>query len=402
MESLGYRPFDADNHYYEAEDAFIRHIDPKMAKRCMQWADIGGKKRLLVGGKVNKFIPNPTFDPIAAPGSLEDYFRGRNTGGLDLKTMFGELEPIAEHPGYRNREARLQLLDEQGMEGALLFPTLGVGMQEALRKDPIALHAAFEAFNRWLDDDWGFDRGDGRLYAAPMITFADAELARAEVQRVLEAGARILVMVPGPAPDGDGWISPGHPKFDPIWSLLHDAGIPMALHAGLSGITAYGKLWGTGAPAAGGGFEGFKHATFPLVAFQDRGISDTFAALLCHGVLDRFPNLRLASIENGAMWVPDLLRNLKAGYGKMPFTFENDPVERFKEQVWVAPYYEDDMDQLKEVLGIDRLLFGSDFPHTEGLPEPTMFVKDIPTYDATETRKVMRDNVLELITPRPT
>ena len=401
MPDLGFRPFDADNHYYEAEDAFTRYIEPAMAKRCMQWAVINGKPRLLVGGKVNKFIPNPTFDPIAAPGSLEDYFRGRNEGGIDLKTMFGELAPIADHPGYRERAARLALLDEQGMDGALLFPTLGVGMQEALRHDIPALHAAFTAFNRWLDDDWGFDGGDGRLYAAPMITLADASLAAAEVRRVLEGGARIVVMIPGPVPDGDGYVSPGHAKFDPVWGLLNEAGIPVALHAGLSGVSRYGKLWGAGGDAGGGGFEGFKHAVFPLVAFQDRSISDTFAALICHGVLERFPNLRLASIENGAMWVPDLLRNLTDANGKMPFSFQEHPVEQFTRQVWVAPYYEDDMDRLKDALGIRRLLFGSDFPHTEGLPEPTDFVQDIPTFDADETKIMMRDNVLELLTPQP-
>jgi predicted TIM-barrel fold metal-dependent hydrolase len=401
MSDLGFRPFDADNHYYEAEDAFTRHIDPAMAKRCMQWADVGGKKRLLVGGKINKFIPNPTFDPIAKPGSLEDYFRGRNEGGMDLKTMFGELEPISAHPGYRNRDARLALLEEQGMDGALLFPTLGVGMQEALRHDVPALHAAFTAFNKWLDDDWGYDRGDGRLYAAPMLTLADPELAAAEVRRVLEAGARIVVMIPGPVPDGDGYVSPGHPKFDPVWAQLNEAGIPVALHAGLSGVSHYGRFWKSGGEG-GGGFEGFKHAAFPLVAFQDRGISDTFAALICHGVLERFPNLRLASIENGAMWVPDLLRNLKDAHGKMPFAFKEHPVEQFTRQVWVAPYYEDDMAMLKDVVGIERLLFGSDFPHTEGLPDPTMFVKDIPTFDDAEVRAIMRDNVLDLMTPRPT
>jgi hypothetical protein len=121
MADLGFRPFDADNHYYEAVDAFTRYIDPAMAKRCMQWADVGGKKRLLVGGKINKFIPNPTFDPIAKPGSLEDYFRGRNEEGLDLKTMFGELESIDEHPGYRHRDARLELLDEQGSNQESLY-----------------------------------------------------------------------------------------------------------------------------------------------------------------------------------------------------------------------------------------------------------------------------------------
>ncbi len=293
------------------------------------------------------------------------------------------------------------LLDEQGLQGALLFPTLGVGMQEALRHDPEAMHAAFEAFNRWLDDDWGFDRGDGRLYGAPMITFADPALAAAEVERVLTAGARIMVMVPGPIPDGNGYVSPGHPKFDPVWSLFNDSGVPLALHAGLSGVNAYGKLWATGAKGASAGFEGFKHAAFPLVTFADRSISDTLSAILCHGVFDRYPNVRIASIENGAMWVPDLLRNLRAGHGKMPFAFGTDPVERLRSNVWVAPYYEDDMDLLREEIGIDRLLFGSDFPHAEGLVDPLFYVKDIPTFDAEATRKVMRDNVLELIAPRP-
>jgi len=400
MTDLGFRPFDADHHYYEATDAFTRHMDPKMMKRCMQWAEINGKQRLLVGGKVNRFIPNPTFDPIAAPGSLEDYFRGRNTGGLDLKTMFGELDPMSEHPEYRNRDARVRQLDSQGLDGALLFPTLGVGMQEALRRDLPALHAAFTAFNTWLDEDWGFGRSDGRLYAAPMITLADPALAEAEVQRVIEAGARVLVTIPGPVPDGYvGYVSPAHPKFDRVWRLVAEAGVPMVLHAGLSGVSHYGKLWRTSEPGqgGGGGFEGFKHASFPLVAFADRGISDTLASMVCHGLLTRFPDLRIASVENGAMWLPDLLRNLNAAYGKMPFSFEEHPVEQFRRQVWVSPYYEDDMDLLRDAIGIERLMFGSDFPHTEGLADPCAFVKDIPGFDANETRAVMRDNVLEFL-----
>jgi predicted TIM-barrel fold metal-dependent hydrolase len=399
MADLPFRAFDADNHYYEAEDAFTRHIDPRMAKRCMQWAEVAGKRRLLVGGKINKFIPNPTFDPIAHPGSLEDYFRGRNTAGLDLKTMFGELDPLGQHPEYRDRDARVALLDDQGMDGALLFPTLGVGMQEALKKDVPALHAAFEAFNRWLDDDWGFCRGDGRLYAAPMLTLADPDRAAAEAIRVIEAGARILVTIPGPVPDGDGYVSPGHPKLDPFWAVLNEAGVPLAFHAGLSGVSQYGRLWGTG--EARGQFEGFKHSTFPIVAFQDLGISQTLAALICHGVFERFPNLRVASIENGAMWVPDLVRNLRDGYGKMPMVFDTHPVDQLKQHVWIAPYYEDDMQLLKDLVGVDRLLFGSDFPHAEGLPEPTDFVKDIPGFSDDEVRAVMRDNVLDLIAPKP-
>jgi predicted TIM-barrel fold metal-dependent hydrolase len=230
-----------------------------------------------------------------------------------------------------------------------------------------------------------------------MITLADPELAAAEVDRVLTAGARVLVTIPGPVPDGnDGYVSPGHAKFDPIWARIAESGVPLVIHAGLSAVSHYGKLWRSGGES-GGGFEGFKHAAFPLVAFADRGIADTFAALICHGVLERFPTLRLASIENGAMWVPDLLRNLHDARGKMPFAFKDHPVDQFKRQVWVGPYYEDDMDRLKDVLGVDRLLFGSDFPHTEGLAEPTQFVKDIPGFTDEEIRAVMRDNARELL-----
>jgi hypothetical protein len=75
--NVDFEIFDCDNHYYEAVDAFTRYAEPGMAKRTMQWGEIDGKQRLLVGGKVNRFIPNPTFDPISKPGALDEYFRGR-------------------------------------------------------------------------------------------------------------------------------------------------------------------------------------------------------------------------------------------------------------------------------------------------------------------------------------
>ena len=161
---LGFDVFDADNHYYEATDAFTRHLEPGMAKRCMQWAEVNGKQRLMVGGKINRFIPNPMFDPVARPGCLDEYFRGRSPAD-DIRGAFGELEPI--HPAYRDPAARVEVLDRQGIEACFLFPTLGVGMEEALLHDPEAAHAAFRAFNRWLDDDWGFDY-EGRIFGAPV------------------------------------------------------------------------------------------------------------------------------------------------------------------------------------------------------------------------------------------
>src|SRR4051812_27987051 len=141
MDSVGFPIFDADNHYYEATDAFTRHLDPGMRKRTVQWAQIDGKTRLLVGGQVNRFIPNPTFAHVSKPGVLSDFFRAK-AGVGDMRAGLGELEPIESRPEYRNRDARLRVMDDQGLEAAILLPTLGVGMETALEHDPEALTAA--------------------------------------------------------------------------------------------------------------------------------------------------------------------------------------------------------------------------------------------------------------------
>ena len=191
--------FDADNHYYEALDAFTRYIDPAMRKRTMQWATIDGRQRLIVGGEINRFIPNPTFAKVSKPGALSDYFRAK-AGVGDMRAAFGELEPIETRPEYRDRDARLRLMDEQGMEATIMLPTLGVGMESALEDDPEALLAAFRAFNRWLDDDWGFAYQE-RIFGAPLLTMVDPDEAVKTVEWSLERDARFFVLVPGPVSD---------------------------------------------------------------------------------------------------------------------------------------------------------------------------------------------------------
>jgi predicted TIM-barrel fold metal-dependent hydrolase len=133
------------------------------------------------------------------------------------------------------------------------------------------------------------------------------------------------------------------------------------------------------------------------VMTSDRAPFDMFAVLVCHGVFTRHPKLRTASIEAGADWVPNLVKKFKKAYSQQPFMFAKDPVEQFREHVWVAPFYEDDIDLLAEVLGDDRLLFGSDFPHAEGLAVPTRFVHDIAGFSPEAVRRVMRDNAREFL-----
>jgi predicted TIM-barrel fold metal-dependent hydrolase len=387
--------FDADNHYYEATDAFTRYMDPKLAKRAMQWAEINGRQRLLVGGKVNRFIPNPTFDPVAKPGSLDEYFRGRNPQSQDIRTLFGDLEPI--RPEYRDRDARLKVMDEQGLEGCFLFPTLGVGMEESLYHDPEALVAAFHAFNLWIEEDWGYAYQD-RIFAAPMISLIDVDAAVAELELVLSKDARVVCIKGGPAHTPTGLTSPGNRRFDPFWSLVNESGVTVGIHSGDAGYGRYIDDWETF-----GEMEAFRVGPFRSIVSSDRVPFETMAALVCHGVFHRFPKVRVASIESGSDWVLTLQKKFKKVYGQLESSFPEDPMETFRRHVWVAPYYEDDLASLKAAVGVDHLLFGSDWPHAEGLAEPRTFADDLRAQGFTEDEiaVIMVKNGRELTVRQP-
>ena len=101
MSELDYDAFDCDNHYYEALDAFTRHLDPALGPRCVQWCEIDGRKYHVVGGKVSRAVTNATFDPIAKAGAMHDYFRGNPDGKSPLEFL-REREPIRRRvPGPR-------------------------------------------------------------------------------------------------------------------------------------------------------------------------------------------------------------------------------------------------------------------------------------------------------------
>ena len=390
MATVDFDVFDADNHYYEAPDAFTRHIEPQFAKRAMQWGEIGGRTRLLVGGKVNRFIPNPQFDPIARPGCLDEYFRGRSPAN-DIRGAFGDLEPI--RPEYRDRDARIRVLDEQGLLGCFMFPTLGVGMEEALVGDPDAAHAAFRALNRWVDEEWGLAYQD-RIFSAPYLTLIDPDQAIDEARWAVAGGARVVVMRAGPVMTPAGGRSPGDAVYDPMWAALAEAGVTVAYHSGEAGYGRYVADWGESAE-----FEAFRRTPLYSLLTSDRAIADTMGALIAHGVFARHPRIRVATIESGSEWVHPLLKKLAKSYSMTPGGFAEDPVATFRRHVWVAPYYEDDIRHLADAIGADHVLFGSDWPHAEGLAEPKAFIEDLDGFDDDEVRLIMRDNALALSRP---
>jgi predicted TIM-barrel fold metal-dependent hydrolase len=114
-------------------------------------------------------------------------------------------------------------------------------------------------------------------------------------------------------------------------------------------------------------------------------------------VFSRHPDLRCASIEAGSEWVQPLLKKFKKAYSQNPYMFPSDPIQQFRDHVWVAPFYEDDIRNLADSIGTERVLFGSDYPHAEGLAVPVAFIDDLHGFTDQEVRLIMRDNARELI-----
>jgi len=390
--ALDYKPIDVDNHYYEPLDAFTRHLDRKYKRRGVQMLQDGKHTQAVIGDKVNHFIPNPTFDPIIVPGCLDLLFRGEIPDGVDPASLM-KVERLPEHPEYQNRDARVTVMDTQGIETVFMLPTFACGVEEALKHDVEATMASVHAFNLWLDEDWGFDRPDHRVIAAPIISLADPAEALAEVDFLLERGAKLVLVRPAPVP---GVVKPrslGDRLHDPVWARLAEAGVSVGFHLSDSGYLQIAGLWGGKST-----FEGFG-ARDPLdqVLLDDRAIHDTMASMIVHGVFTRHPKLKVASIENGSYFVHRLIKRLKKAANNHPRHFPEDPVEQLHNNVWIAPYYEDDLHELADTIGIDKILFGSDWPHGEGLESPVSFTEELDGFSDSDIRKVMRDNALGLL-----
>jgi predicted TIM-barrel fold metal-dependent hydrolase len=389
VSDLSYAAFDADNHYYEALDAFTRYVDPRMQPRCVQWCEINGRKYHVVGGIVSHAVVNPTFDPIAKAGAMHDYFRG-NPNKLQPYEFLREREPIPAE--YRDRDARIAKLDEFGLEAVWLFPTLGILYEELIKHDIEAVTTLFSAFNRWLDDDWGYRRA-GRLFAVPYIPLLDPDAAADELRRVVDAGAIAVNVRSAAVPVPGGHRSPFDPVYDGFWGLAAEAGIAVTTHAGIEGYDAIVQMW-----EPGGSESSLFRSPLRGIVTKGRAVSDFLGAAVCHKVFERFPDLRMAVVENGASWAPDLRHRLDDAANRNPGYFEHHPRDVFGAHVWITPFWEDDIGALIEEVRVDRLLLGSDWPHAEGTRAPVDFVTDSLAGLPDETvRRIGRDNALEVL-----
>jgi predicted TIM-barrel fold metal-dependent hydrolase len=380
--------FDADNHLYETRDAFTKFL-PERYKGAVDYVDVRGRTKIVIKGRISNYIPNPTFDVIARPGSMEEYFRHGNPEGKDRRTLFGE--PMRSIPAFREPGARLELMNEQGLDRSLMFPTLASVLEERLRDDPEATHAVIHSLNEWMYETWNFDY-EGRIFATPVITLPLVDRAIEELEWVVARGARVVLIRPAPVTGFRGPRSFALPEFDPFWERVVEHDILVALHSSDSGYERYANEWiGTDSEMLP-----FQPEAFRMLQAW-RPVEDAVSSLICHGALSRFPQLKVAVIENGSSWVEPLLGNLADAYKKMPQDFLEEPVSVFKRQIHISPFWEDDLGAVAELVGVDRVLFGSDFPHAEGLAEPATYVDELKGLPDETARKIMGGNLARLM-----
>jgi Amidohydrolase len=232
---MEYQLIDADEHYYEPDDCFSRHIEARYAGETIRVRRDGdGLGRIWLGSR-RTFMSVMPGDFASAPGALQGLFAGGVADGFTHREVIN----AKDHPAFTQKKERLALMDAQGVEAAILLPTLGVPVEYDLRRDVDLNYASLRAFNRWLEEDWGYG-DDGRIFSVPMLSLLDVDRALAELHRVLDAGARLVHLCPGPI----AGRSPADPVFDPFWATAAEAGIPVVFHVSNSGYQHfYGTRW---------------------------------------------------------------------------------------------------------------------------------------------------------------
>jgi predicted TIM-barrel fold metal-dependent hydrolase len=293
----------------------------------------------------------------ARPERIAEH-RLRLARGQPADEPYGDPVP----PSFSDATARLADLDVWGVDGAVLFPNFGLLWERTLSHDLPALCANMRATNRWqaqLASD-----GDGRLFGVGHLTLRDPDWARQEIARLGRDGVRLAMVAPAPVnglPLSDG-------QLDPIWRAFCDANVTPVFHVA-NVERPFHPAW-------------YKSDPEPVDSLVDSvflwvGGALAAADLILNGTLERLPELRLGIVELSAVWVPLFLLYLdgaldfyRARHGPDAYPLALRPSQYFTRQVRVSALAYEDPARLAASTGEDLFMFGSDWPHAEGIAHP--------------------------------
>ncbi len=337
---------DGDSHFVEPLNLFEEYIDPAFRGREMRVEkDAKGQLHILTDGRPLQLVDVDTL--LAA---VVGY--GQKEAGRDLDTFDRYLVTNSQ---WQDMDARVRFLDTEGIDYQVVYPTLGL-LWEGGVEDSALADALCRAYNTWAFELCAPYKA--RLFPAAHISLRAPQLAVAELERVAKLGARTIFVAAAPV----GGRSFGHPDFDPIWAAVQDLDLSVGIH--LVGHSHY-----TGSEWYQNQDPGFMFVTMNVI--QDPRMALT--TMVYDGVLERFPKLRVATIEAMVGWVGEWLERLNYRFTYMGHTskMKRPATEYFARNIWINGDPEEKMFPLMvRFAGDSRFFVGSDYPHAEGFTRP--------------------------------
>lgn len=285
------------------------------------------------------------------------------------------------------------------MSSQLIFNTFYNGtLCAAERGDDLDYaYGIARAHNRALVD---FCSVDQRLLPVGYVPLADFERSAPFASETLELGAKAL-LVASACPRGH---SPSHVGLDPVWAQAEEAGVPIVFHVGGGGELLDPHYFDNGLPPVPdfhGGDGNFRSVDYIAIQYP---VMQTLGTLIIDGVLDRFPDLRWGVIEQGASWLPGLMRTLDSAaraFGKNEERLQRlsmQPSDFIRRQVRVTPYPHEDAGWIVEQAGPEICMFSSDYPHVEGGRNPLgRFDRSLAPLSEHAKQRFYCDNFVDLM-----
>jgi len=383
---------DADAHIMELPTWLRDHADPAIRDRIEPLRYPGGNELRQTGDPADQQRDlGAAFDRLHQRHRSEEY-RSEEAEQIMLRKNFAAT-------GSFIPEDRARALDLLGFSSQLVFNTFHNRRLHDWEHggDLDLAYGTARAHNRGMVE---FCSVDQRLLASCYVPLADFGRAVGTTDEALAMGAAALLVASG-CPPGH---SPSHVGLDPVWARAQEARIPVVFHVGGTGDLIDRNYFRNGLPVPPdfhGGEENFRSVDYMGIPGPP---AQTLATLIFDGVLERFPDLRIGVIEQGAIWVPSWLRQMESAFEAFARHEERlqalslRPTEYVRRQVRFTPYPTEDVGWIIEQAGPEVCLFSSDYPHVEGGRRPIeRFEASLADASAEIRRRFYCDNFLDLM-----